>query len=201
MAIAAINVTNTIASGYALFEGLTGSGQLNIYERIQEDLAIPFAARSIGILEPKPFATIKGYMISLVTEYEPLALSKFEGYPARFNFGSYRYLQNNRAMGSPRYIDTIQWGDILTQSFFVLGDEDPASSFPPSGLLLPTIYSLMVPLSSYSVNYSVSLDHVASDGFAFSLNSGVEMSFAFLWSANIQVYSQVPFPTIYFLNI
>lgn len=190
--------------GYELWDGLTGDGQLSIYSNIQSSL-LPYmqAAENIAPNPPSYMAAmVKGFMTVNITNYNPLYLSKFEGYPSRFNFGGWRYLQSNRALGNPRYIDSIQWGDNLTMKMFITKEGSPNFAFPPLNPKVPFTFSLIQSLGWAGRGLDPYSGHTPGDYFSFFLNSEVEASFAFEWFAEILTFRQSTYPDgVYLVNI
>jgi len=203
MGVTLVKADGTIVAGNEVFENCEGSGQLNLYNSLQLAL-IPYfvsweAANPLFIR----YACIKGYMLTEVTAHAPLALSRFEGYPSRYNLGGWRWLQANRAMGAPRYIDTMQWADNLTMKIWVAPTGFPNVTFPGASIPVPIPFSDITPLRTSPVSGQEGYSgHVAADGFSFFLTEGVEMTFAFEWYAEFREFARSGVPLgVYLLNI
>jgi len=188
-------------AGYLLYQGLTDSGQFNVYESFQADVGTFINAATAGL--QLGAGNIKYYATVQITSFDSTLVSSFAGFPPRFRFGSFQWLQGASTCVGPRqFIDAVSWSEDKTRETWLLADADIQGGFPPSTPDLPVEFDRINILSEY--NSSSQKDYsggVWADGFSFYLEPSVEASIAILYRCERVVISYSSGGQVYLVNI
>lgn len=198
MTVALAQYDNGTVVGYALYPDQEGSGTLNLYEILQNDLN-PFIELFASPTQ-RAGASARYFMRTFVRYFDPLLINGFEyGFPYRYKFGNYRWSTASEAMGAITYIDTIEQSEDKLHDTFVLTDLDPYTPFPEIvSIEEPTFYYKIVNFNDNARGRVL----LPSTEFSYELEPSVRCDFCVQYIADIGYYAS-PEPEInnfYFYN-
>lgn len=201
MSVIAKDTNQLLVGGYQLYKDLDGSGQLNVYEPIRDELTPLIAART----SPDYFgyALVKYYVIARISSWDTSLVGSFEGYPARYKFGQFQWLQGaSRCVGQRQYIDAVEWSEDKTRESFIIPYESISSSFPPDTPPVTVTYNRLLALAiSNTTGLSSFNGGIYADGFSYDMSISVTADIAILYRAQLSEISLPPGNTIYFINL
>lgn len=169
--------------GYNLFTNLENDGQYNFYTSMLADL-MPFLQALRQGSQFLPWYFCSYYMIARVKEFDPLIISKLEGYPGRYDFGYLRYIQSGtRVVGPAMRLDTTDFCENNIHSISV-SDLEPIFPFPDPLAFNTTTFTHVYPWLHDDLRRTASGQIPPATNFAYYFNQGVVVDVAFVWLAN-----------------
>lgn len=174
---------NLRIAGYELFQGLENDGQLNFLEAVKTSLA-PFVVTEEFNLTLG--WKIHYYAIINIASADFSKLSKRKGYPDRYDFGMFRWLQGAGALPL-QLIDTQRFVERNKYNIIVPVVGYPNFDFPESAPTELSTYDIIIsPLYNVFFSGSANTDMVAGDQFAWYLEPGVVADINIPWYAITQ---------------
>jgi hypothetical protein len=201
IAIIAKDANQLLAAGYQRFGAVETSGQFNVYVPIRDELTPLIIARtSSGYFG---YAIIKYYAVIQVTAFNPLIIEGVSGFPNRYKFGSFQWLQGSaRVIGPRQFIDAQRWSEDKTRCSFIVPFNVIANSFPPVTPPTTITYNRFLVLSeTNTAGIQDFTGGIYADGFSYDLEPSVTADIAVLYRAEFAEISLPAGNTIYFVNI
>jgi len=198
MTVTAYTSGNDVVVGYLLFGDNTESGTLNLYTALYEDL-VAFIAYFEGTNQV-PAASVRYYMRTKVTSYDPLVVSGFQyGFPARYKFGNWRYTDVAECVGPIHYIDALQTAEDFPHETWVVGETYPNNPFPTGSGGIGQDFQRIVSLGDGG---RAQLSYPAIE-FSYELEPSVVADFAVVYKADVgyvPLTPGAPASSIFFFN-
>lgn len=197
MSVTKVMPGNVALAGIEVFTELEEEGQLNIYEALQTSLT-PFAGD--GVETNTLGFRVEWHTRLRVIYYNTAILSLRQGYPPRYDFGTFRYLYG--ASCQPlEFVDTTDWMSAYRHSMIVVPGVDPDTNFQEDPITTLDTYDLVASnIANYPLGSPLESFGLPATQFAWSFRPGVNCTINVAFFAvpyNQSIIPGDPLPTLY----